>query len=77
MAEELKIGSRVLVKDKNLEGTVRFSGTTLFAPGKWIGIELDEPKGKNNGVIQGKVYFQCQENYGLMVRQNQLQVVIV
>lgn len=74
MAEELSVGCRVLVKDKHLEGTVRFIGTTLFAPGKWIGIELDEPKGKNNGMVQGKAYFQCPENCGLMVRQNQVQV---
>ncbi len=74
MAEELKVGSRVLVKDKGLEGAVKYVGTTLFAPGKWIGIELDDTKGKNNGVIQGKAYFQCPENHGLMVRQNQVQV---
>lgn len=72
--EELKVGSIVLVKDKSLEGVVKFLGTTLFAPGKWIGIELYEPKGKNDGTIQGKAYFQCPENYGLMVRQNQVQV---
>ena len=74
MADELKVGSRALVKDKNLEGTVRFIGATSFAPGKWIGIELDDAKGKNNGLIQGKTYFQCPDNHGLMVRQNQLQV---
>ncbi len=74
MAEELAVGNLVLVKDKNLEGTVRFIGTTLFAPGKWIGIELGEGKGKNNGMVQGKAYFQCPDNCGLMVRQNQVQV---
>ena len=76
MTDELKVGSRVVVKDKNLEGTVKFIGTTLFAPGKWIGVELDDPKGKNNGVVQGKTYFQCEDNHGLMVRQNQLQVTL-
>ena len=75
MAEELKVGCRVLVKDKSLEGTVKFIGTTLFAPGKWIGVELDDAKGKNNGTIQGKSYFQCNDNHGLMVRHNQLQVM--
>lgn len=74
MAEDLKVGSKVLVKDKGLEGTVRFVGNTLFAPGKWIGVELDEAKGKNNGMIQGKAYFLCPDNHGLMVRQNQVQV---
>ncbi len=74
MAEELKLGSRVRVKEKNLDGTVRFVGGTLFAPGKWVGVDLDEPKGKNNGTVMGKEYFQCENNHGLMVRQNQLQV---
>lgn len=75
--EEIKVGSRVLVKDKNLEGTVRFAGPALFAPGKWVGVELDDAKGKNNGVVQGKSYFHCEDNYGLMVRPNHLQVYIL
>ena len=40
-------------------GTVRFCGVTSFSPGKWIGIELDEPKGKNDGNVQGVKYFTC------------------
>lgn len=73
--EEFKVGCRVLIKDKNLEGVVKFIGTTLFAPGKWVGVELDEAKGKNNGNVQGKAYFHCPDNHGLMVRQHQVQVL--
>lgn len=51
----LRRGLRVLVKDKNLEGTIRFYGHTEFAPGKWVGVELDDPKGKNNGTVKDKV----------------------
>ena len=45
----LKIGTRVEVAGKGLVGTVQFSGMTAFATGKWIGVALDEPKGKNDG----------------------------
>ena len=59
MADEseswLKVGTRVLVKDKNWQGVVRFFGRTEFAPGKWVGVELDEALGKNNGTVKGKV----------------------
>ena len=47
---------------------------TSFAPGKWVGVELGEPSGKNNGTVKGKAYFTCPENCGLFVRPNQLQV---
>lgn len=49
------MGSRVVVKDKGLEGTIRFQGETEFAPGVWVGVELDDQKGKNNGTVKGKV----------------------
>lgn len=40
--------------------------------GKWIGVILDEPKGKNNGTVQGKRYFSCDDNHGIFVRQSQV-----
>ncbi|XP_065349335.1 dynactin subunit 1 isoform X2 [Cloeon dipterum] len=67
-----KVGQRVEVTGKEAKGTVAFVGSTLFAPGKWVGVVLDSPKGKNNGSVQGKQYFQCEENYGMFVRPAQL-----
>jgi dynactin complex subunit len=40
------VGARVSVIGKGINGTIRFVGEAEFAPGKWIGLELDEPKGK-------------------------------
>ena len=52
----------------------RFVGITEFAPGKWIGVELLDPRGKNNGSVNGKEYFKCADNYGLFLRSGQIQV---
>ncbi|XP_071333946.1 dynactin subunit 1-like isoform X1 [Trachinotus anak] len=70
-----KIGSIVEVTGKGQRGTVAYIGATLFASGKWVGVILDEPKGKNDGTVQGKRYFTCEENHGIFVRQSQIQVV--
>jgi dynactin complex subunit len=43
--------------------------------GKWIGVVLDEAKGKNNGTVQGKRYFSCEDNHGIFVRQSQVSLV--
>ncbi|MED6240102.1 Dynactin subunit 1 [Ataeniobius toweri] len=68
----VKVGSPVEVIGKGQRGTVAYIGTTLFASGKWVGVILDEPKGKNDGTVQGKRYFTCEENRGIFVRQSQV-----
>lgn len=54
----LQISTRVEVIGKGVQGEVAFIGSTEFASGKWVGIILDDPKGKNNGTVLGKSYFQ-------------------
>uniref|UniRef100_A0A8C2Z8A2 Dynactin subunit 1 n=1 Tax=Cyclopterus lumpus TaxID=8103 RepID=A0A8C2Z8A2_CYCLU len=67
-----KIGSIVEVTGKGQRGTVAYIGATLFASGKWVGVILDDAKGKNDGTVQGKRYFTCEENHGIFVRQSQV-----
>uniref|UniRef100_A0A671WN70 Dynactin subunit 1 n=1 Tax=Sparus aurata TaxID=8175 RepID=A0A671WN70_SPAAU len=71
----LFMGSLVEVIGKGQRGTVAYIGNTLFASGKWVGVILDEAKGKNDGTVQGKRYFTCEENRGIFVRQSQIQLV--
>lgn len=56
-------------------GIVRYAGATQFSPGKWVGIELAEPKGKNDGSVMGVTYFSCKMNYGVFVRASQVRVL--
>ena len=48
-----------VIVSKTRKGFVRFVGPTEFAPGIWVGVELEEPRGKNNGTVDGKKYFNC------------------
>ena len=47
-----QVGDRVRVKGEHV-GTVRFLGPVDYAPGVFVGVHLDEPKGKNNGTVKG------------------------
>ncbi|CAE7628090.1 CLIP1, partial [Symbiodinium pilosum] len=63
-----QLGDRVTVAQTQLCGTAKFIGTTEFAAGEWMGIELDDKAGKNNGCVKGKAYFECKPDHGLFVR---------
>lgn len=59
----MEVGDRVNVK--GLTGKVRYIGEVKFSGGKWFGIELDEPLGKNDGSVQGIRYFTPEKVNGL------------
>ncbi|XP_055933146.1 uncharacterized protein LOC129963103 isoform X3 [Argiope bruennichi] len=58
------VGERVCISGVK-QGTLRYFGRTNFAQGYWCGVELDEPVGKNNGTVNGVVYFNCKPNHGI------------
>jgi len=54
-------------------GVVRFKGPTSFmTAGKWVGIELYEKNGKNDGSVDGIAYFNCEMGHGVFVRPSQI-----
>jgi len=70
----LVVGDRVRTAFGDL-GTVRFLGPTSFRAGEWVGVELDCPKGKNDGAVAGVAYFHCRMRHGLFTRPENLVVV--
>ncbi|EJU03774.1 hypothetical protein DACRYDRAFT_49590 [Dacryopinax primogenitus] len=77
---DIKVGARCEVESEEeglqKRGTVRFFGSTAFGKGTglWVGVEYDEPMGKNDGSVQGHRYFTCPTNHGAFVRPERVTV---
>ncbi|KAJ1730456.1 hypothetical protein LPJ61_003000 [Coemansia biformis] len=69
------LGLGQAVEVQGSRGIVRFSGTTSFAPGRWYGVELEEPLGKNDGSVLGQRYFECAPGHGVFVRSSQIKIL--
>ena len=54
------------------KGIVRFHGHTAFADGEWVGVELYEPTGRNDGSVAGVPYFSCQPGFGVFVKKESI-----
>jgi len=67
----IKVDARCQVAVPNQlkkRGTIKYVGKVGFQPGWWVGIQYDEPTGKNDGSVKGKRYFTCPEKYGGFVK---------
>uniref|UniRef100_A0A8C6NVN0 CAP-Gly domain-containing linker protein 4-like n=1 Tax=Nothobranchius furzeri TaxID=105023 RepID=A0A8C6NVN0_NOTFU len=69
---EVRLGERVLVAGERT-GVVQFCGNTNFAPGVWLGVELDKPSGKNDGSVGGVRYFSCPPKHGVFAPPSRVQ----
>jgi len=79
MAEEAKgieVGMRCEVTPGAKRGEVKFVGKNVegFPLGWWIGVQFDEPVGKNDGSVKGVRFFECMEGYGSFQRPDKVAV---
>lgn len=75
VAAKIAVGERVFVNTYKCEGVVKFVGETSFSSGQWVGVELDQPAGKIDGIVQGQRYFYCKARHGVFVRASALKTV--
>ncbi|GMT11667.1 hypothetical protein PFISCL1PPCAC_2964, partial [Pristionchus fissidentatus] len=77
-AEGIKVADRCEIRvagQMARRGRVAFVGTTSFnKDGIWVGVQYDEPVGKNDGSVQGVRYFECMDKYGGFVRPTSVAV---
>jgi len=74
-AKACTVDSRCEVSPGGKRGVVRFVGKDLkgMPPGWWIGVQYDEPVGKNDGSVKGERYFECPQGYGGFIRPDKVQ----
>lgn len=71
--ENFNTGENVLL-DGTTKAKVAYFGPVHFSyDDDWVGIALEEPKGKHNGTVAGTEYFKCDSMHGLFVRSHRLQ----
>nr|CAG4644310.1 EOG090X0DT2 [Lepidurus arcticus] len=66
-AGAITIGSRCEIRAPGQparRGEIKYVGKVEFSSGYWVGVQYDEPVGKNDGSVGGKRYFTCQQKYG-------------
>lgn len=61
------IGKRVMVEGYDSIGTLAFYGDHVSKGGKRCGVILDDAVGRNNGIIGGNKYFECDDMKGVLV----------
>ncbi|KAL1521164.1 hypothetical protein AB1Y20_022717 [Prymnesium parvum] len=75
LAEKITVGNRCQVNPGGKRGTVQYVGKiAAIAPGWWVGVQYDEPVGKNDGSVKSTRLFSCPPKYGGFLRPDKVEV---
>lgn len=75
-ASSFALGQKAQIITNKSVGIVRYSGSLHFIEGDWLGLELPDDSGKNDGEVQGKRYFTCQPNHGVFVKTANAKAIV-
>lgn len=75
----LSVGKRCLVLSKKIKrpGVIKFIGEIDFLEKPnviWVGVEFDEKLGQNDGSLNGKRFFHCEQGYGSIVKAENVEI---
>jgi len=75
LVAEMKVDDRCEINPGGKRGAVKFIGKIpAIAPGYWVGVQYDEPVGKNDGTVKGARFFSCPPNFGGFLRPDKVTV---
>ncbi|KAG7157460.1 CAP-Gly domain-containing linker protein 3-like [Homarus americanus] len=76
---KIVVGDRVYVdmgmgsgSTRVVTGVVRYTGGVHFASSFWVGVELDVPRGTNDGSVNGTRYFTCRSQHGIFASPSRI-----
>jgi len=76
-ANQFNVGDRVTLipyQHKGKVATVKYFGSIGRKFGTWVGLELDEATGDCDGLVGGEQLFECEPNFGLVLRNTQVKI---
>ena len=68
-----QVGDRCEVNPGGKRGEAKFVGRIpAIAAGWFVGVQYDEPVGKNDGTCKGKRFFECPPSFGGFLRPDKV-----
>lgn len=72
----VSVGSQVRV-DNKYAGFCRFKGSVQGRKGVWLGLEMDDTVGDNDGSLDGVSYFKTHDGQGMFIREEAGRVDVI